>query len=130
MEQTHMSAFQEQQIAEARENIRRHEEAERARIARLVKEASVSTNAFIAAREAAEQQAEAERERAQQERERARIAAEQEHCRRQARAAWIGTDAEFEAAWPRIWSDYQIEQAQRAIEAGRALISARTRQVF
>jgi hypothetical protein len=125
-----MSTFQEQQIKEARANIARHEAAEKARIANLIEESSASTRAFVAEREAAERKAEQERERALVERERARIAAEQDRCRQQARAAWIGDDASFEAAWPRIWSEYQRDQAQRAIEAGRASIGVRLRSVF
>src|SRR5215213_4655865 len=115
-----MPTFQEQQIREARAAIARAEEAERERIAAIVEAASVSTNKFIAERDAEQARVEAEREQARVERERARIEAEQERCRRAARAGWAGDDASFAAAWPSIWADYQREQAQRAIEAQRA----------
>src|SRR5574340_851779 len=43
-----------------------------------------------------------------------------EAYRQQMLAAWTGTPAEFEAAWPHILQEWQIEQAKSALAARRA----------
>lgn len=120
----------ERQLAEARANLAAHQEQERARIQAIVEQTNAGVNLAHEERQRQEQAAEREREQALQAREQARLQAEEEAYRRQARAAFIGTDADFDAAWPELWASYQRDEARRRMEANAIVMGARVRRAF
>lgn len=75
-------------------------------------------------RDAARKQEQAEDERKHAEREAQRVEAVKAEYRKQARAAFPGNDAEFEAAWPDMWRQYQVEQTRQSIANARAGVLA------
>jgi hypothetical protein len=101
---------------EIRANIARAEEAERKRLAAIVEKANAGVNRAVEAREAQEHAAEQERAKALAEREQARIDAAKESYRRALRSAYVGTDAEFDAAFPSLWARHQEEAARATME--------------
>ncbi|HEY3230519.1 MAG TPA: hypothetical protein VGJ87_14950 [Roseiflexaceae bacterium] len=109
-------AFQDDYMNEIRANIARAEQAEKERIAKIVEVANADVNRHAAEREAAERAAEQEREAAQQEREQQRIEAAREQYRQAIRTTWMGTDAEFDEAFPGLWKRHQKEQARQDLE--------------
>ena len=55
----------------------------------------------------------------------ARIDAQIAAYKAQARGAWIGDQASFDAAWPDLLRQWQIDQARAAMEADKAAVRAR-----
>src|SRR5215207_6717542 len=108
-------SFQDDQIQQARENIARAKQTEQKRIAKLVEEASVSTNAWAAEQEAERARIEQERERKRQEREQQREAAAREAFQSSYEA--VGGDP---ALFEEMYRRHRSEEAARAIEVTRA----------
>ncbi|HEY3228202.1 MAG TPA: hypothetical protein VGJ87_03220 [Roseiflexaceae bacterium] len=75
--------------------------------------------------EARRQAAAAEYQRQIDARDQARVDAAIADYRGRMRLAFRGTDAQFEAAWPRILEDWQIEAARQALDANEQRIRAR-----
>ncbi|HEY3228201.1 MAG TPA: hypothetical protein VGJ87_03215 [Roseiflexaceae bacterium] len=123
-------AFQEDYMREVRENIRRAEEAERQRIAKIVEVANADVNRRAAEAAVAERQAEQERERARQEQEQAKIDAARDAYRQELAAVWVGSDAELDEAFPALWKRYQKEAARQALADQHARAREAMRQSF
>jgi hypothetical protein len=75
--------------------------------------------------EAKRQAAEAEHQREIDARDQARVDAAIADYRGRMRLAFRGTDAQFEAAWPLILEDWQIETARQSLDANEQRVRAR-----
>jgi hypothetical protein len=64
------------------------------------------------------------------EQEQARVDALIAAYKEQARGAWIGDDASFDRAWPKMLEQWQIETAQRAMTEQYAAVRARIGNAF
>jgi 6-phosphogluconate dehydrogenase len=102
-------------MTEVRANIAAARQAEKDRIDRIVKEASKGTEIWAAEQALAKRQAEQAREAAIQAREQAKIEAARDAYRAELRRAWVGTEEEFDHAFPGLWARHQKEAARQAL---------------
>jgi hypothetical protein len=97
-------------------------------LARLEREAEANRKANEEAKQrwqaklAAERKEREDRQAAEEEN---RINAAIVTYRRQARAAFPGSDAQFEQQWPHLLADWQRDQVRQAHDANMALVRAR-----
>jgi hypothetical protein len=118
-------AFQSDHIAEARANVAAHQASEQARIDRLVREASKSTEAWAAEQEAAQRKVEQDQEAALQ----ASFAQKEAAIRAGFERRYLlagGVPEQLEQTYQR----WRADEALRTMEAQQAAYAAHLRSVF